>query len=141
MSGWDAADLERVGRAEELELASRRDDGTLSGFTTMWVVRVGDAAYVRSARGPEGAWYRRALRYGAGQLRAGGVRADVGFAHLLADDAETHAALDAAYHQKYDRYGPQVVGSVVGPGAAAVTLRLDPPARASATHEDETKGA
>jgi len=69
----------------------------------MWVVRVGDSAYVRSARRPSGQWYRRALR----------------------DDAETHRALDAAYHVTYERYGPQIVGSVVGPAAAAVTLRLD----------------
>jgi hypothetical protein len=126
MSVWRAEDLDRVGQAEELELASRTDDATLSVFTTMWVVRVGDAAYVRSARGPAGAWYRRALRYGAGRIRAGGVETDVAFARVPAAETETHEALDAAYHAKYDRYGPQVVGSVVGPEAAAVTLRLDP---------------
>ena len=37
-----------------------------------------------------------------------------------------HAAIDAAYHAKYDRYGPRIVGSVVGPAAAAVTLKLVP---------------
>ena len=47
------------------------------------------------------------------------------FEHLNASDAETHRALDAAYHVTYERYGPQIVGSVVGPAAAAVTLRLD----------------
>jgi len=126
MNAWDESDLFRVGRAEELQLASRRPDGSLSVFTTIWVVRVGDAAYVRSARGPEGAWYRRALRYGEGRIRAGGVEADVSFEHISADDAELHAALDAAYHGKYDSFGPAVVGPVVGPDAAAVTLRVDP---------------
>jgi hypothetical protein len=33
---------------------------------------------------------------------------------------------DAAYHAKYDRYGPAIVGSVVGEKAAPGTLRLDP---------------
>jgi hypothetical protein len=33
-------------------------------------------------------------------------------------------ALDAACHAKYDRYGPQIVGSVTGPQAHAVTIRL-----------------
>jgi len=126
MSAWSEADLDRVGGAEELDLASRRDDGSLSVFTTMWVARAGDAAYVRSARGPTGAWYRRAVRYGVGRVRAGGVERDVTFEQIPVDEAETHAALDAAHHAKYDRYGPQIVGSVVGPDAAAVTLRLDP---------------
>jgi hypothetical protein len=31
-----------------------------------------------------------------------------------------------AYHAKYDRYGPGIVGSVVGPEAYAVTIRLVP---------------
>jgi hypothetical protein len=126
MSVWKAEDLDRVGRAEELELASRKDDSSLSVSTTMWVVRVGDAAYVRSARGPGGAWYRPALQHGAGRIRAGGVDADVAFAQVPAAETETHEALDAAYHAKYYRYGIQIVGSVVGHDAAAVTLRLDP---------------
>jgi hypothetical protein len=37
-----------------------------------------------------------------------------------------NAALDAAYHAKYDRHGPQIVGTVVGPEAAAVTIKLAP---------------
>ena len=37
-----------------------------------------------------------------------------------------HGDIDAAYHAKYDRYGPQIVGSVVGPAAAAVTLQVRP---------------
>ena len=32
--------------------------------------------------------------------------------------------IDAAYHTKYDRYGPTIVGSVTGPQAHAVTIRL-----------------
>ena len=58
-------------------------------------------------------------------MRAAGVETAVSFEHLNASDAETHRALDAAYHVTYERYGPQIVGSVVGPAAAAVTLRLD----------------
>jgi hypothetical protein len=37
-----------------------------------------------------------------------------------------HAAIDAAYHAKYDSYGPNIVGTVVGPAAAGVTVRLVP---------------
>ena len=36
-----------------------------------------------------------------------------------------HGEIDAAFHAKYDHYGPQIVGTVVGADAASVTLRLD----------------
>jgi hypothetical protein len=39
---------------------------------------------------------------------------------------EAQAAIDDAYHVKYDRYGAAIVNSVVGPELAPVTLRLQP---------------
>src|SRR5690242_13278162 len=45
---WSADELERIGAAEELQLASRRPDGSLRPFVTIWVVRAGDDVYVRS---------------------------------------------------------------------------------------------
>lgn len=39
---------------------------------------------------------------------------------------DVFAAIDAAYHAKYNRYSPTIVGTVVGPQAEAVTLRLLP---------------
>ena len=39
---------------------------------------------------------------------------------------EPDSGFHAAYHAKYDRYGPRIVGSVVGPNAEAVTIRLVP---------------
>jgi hypothetical protein len=123
MSGWTTADLERIGTSEELQLASRRSDGTRSGFVTMWVVRIGDGLYVRSAGGPDRPWYRSALGAGAGIVRAGGIERRVTFSRVETSD-EVNDAIDAAYHAKYDRYGPRIVGSVVGPKAHAVTIRL-----------------
>ncbi|HKH04858.1 MAG TPA: DUF2255 family protein [Acidimicrobiales bacterium] len=123
MTAWTSDELDRIQAAEELQLASARSDGSLRPYVTMWVVRVGDDAYVRSAYGPANPWYRRARSSGVGRIRAGGVERDVSF-----DEAETgvHAAIDAAYHAKYDRYGPRIVGSVVGPQAEALTIRLVP---------------
>ncbi len=123
MSTWTSEELDRIGAAEELKLASLRRDGTLRPYVTMWVVRAGDDLYVRSAYGPNNPWFRRAKTSGAGRIRAGGLERDVAFAEA---DPGVHAALDAAYHAKYDRYGPGIVGSVVGPDAEAVTLRLVP---------------
>ncbi len=41
--------------------------------------------------------------------------------HLLSRDSHHDA-----YHAKYDRYGPQIVGTVTGPGTHDVTIRLVP---------------
>ena len=123
MSGWTGEELRRAGRAEELQLASRRSDGTLGPYTTMWVVRSGDDIVVRSAGGPRRPWYRRALASGRGRVRVGGFERDVAFISAAAD---TQDAIDAAYHAKYDRYGPTIVGHVTGHAAHGVTVRLVP---------------
>jgi hypothetical protein len=122
-TSWTNDELSAIGRAEELELASLRTDGTLRPYVTMWVVRSGDDLYVRSARGPAGRWYVHALHARAGRIRAGGLERDVIFADPALD---VHAGIDAAYHAKYDRYGPAVVGTVVGQSASRVTIRLLP---------------
>jgi hypothetical protein len=128
MTMWNDEELGRIGDAEELQLASERRDGTLHSYVTMWVVRAGDDLYVRSAYGPDNPWYRRARASGAGRIRAGGLERDVTFADGSLD---VNAALDAAYHAKYDRYGPNIVGTVVGPGAGAVTIKLAPRSQSS----------
>jgi len=122
-AAWGAEQLNRIGGAQELELASRRRDGSLRAFVTMWVVRVGGDVYVRSAYGAENPWYRRAKASGVGQIRAGGVERDVVFAPASAGVMD---AIDAAYHAKYDRYGRQIVSHVVGPDAHRFTIRLVP---------------
>jgi len=120
---WTPEELDRVGQAEELQLATRRRQGGLSRYVTMWVVRVGDGLYVRSAYGPDNPWYRRARAAGAGRVRAGGVERDVRFASA---DSAVQGDIDAAYHAKYDRYGPRIVGSVTGRDAHPLTVRLTP---------------
>jgi uncharacterized cupin superfamily protein len=75
------------------------------------------------------------------------VERDVTFAEA-ADDV--HADIDAAYHAKYDQYGPKIVGTVVGPEAAAVTIKLEQPSANRVffspidtdnwEHDDETGG-
>jgi hypothetical protein len=120
---WPLSELESIGAAEELRLASRRPDGSLRPYVTMWVVRAGGDLYVRSAYGPDNPWYRRATASGAGQIQAGGIQRDVSFAQA---EPAALGDIDAAYHAKYDRYGPRIVGSVTGPSAHHVTLRLIP---------------
>jgi hypothetical protein len=101
-------------------LSSCRRDGTLRPYVTMWVIRASDELYVRSARGPNNPSFRRPSPGGTGRIRAGGLERDVSFAEA---DPSMHAAIDAAYHTKYDRYGERIVGGVVGSQAHRVTIR------------------
>ena len=126
MTAWSEEELSRIGDVTELQLASTGPNGTLRSYVTMWVVRVDDDLYVRSAYGPDNPWFRRAKASGTGRIRAGGVERDVTFAE---PGASVHANIDAAYHAKYDSYGPQIVGTVVGPQAKAVTIRRVPRSR------------
>ena len=121
MTTWTPEELDRIGQAEELHLATRRRDGGLSRYVTMWVVRASEDLYVRSAYGPGNPWYQRATAAGEGRVRAGGVERDVTFE---SSESAVQGDIDSAYHAKYDRYGPQIVGSVTGPEAHAVTVRL-----------------
>jgi len=142
MTSWSSQELARIGEAEELQVAPTRPDGAERPYVTIWVVRAGDDLYVRSAYGSSNPWFRRAQASGTGRIRAGGVERDVTFAGAPPD---ARAAIDAAYHAKYDRYGPTIVGTVVDPQAGALTLRLVPrsgnapgPTRSKATETTPT---
>ena len=58
MTTWTSDELNKIRGAEELEIASLRRDGTLRKPVTIWVVRLGDEFYVRSAYGRTAAWFR-----------------------------------------------------------------------------------
>ncbi len=122
MTDWTAEELAGF-EADELDLASRRPDGSLRPFVTIWGVRLGNDLYVRSAHGPDNPWFRRAIASGDGRVRAGRVERDVAFE---APGPEVDADLQRAYHAKYDRYGPKMVGTVVSPDATRSTLRVVP---------------
>ena len=123
MSTWTRDELSRIARATELQIASRRVDGSLREFVTIWAVRAGDDIFVRSAYGSDNPWFRRAMRSGRGRVRAGGVERDVTFE---VPDPAAADRVTAAYHAKYDRYGPSIVGSVVSPEAVRSTLVVRP---------------
>ncbi len=123
MNGWSPDELARIARTDELELASRRPDGSLRRYVTIWVVRAGNDVYVRSAYGYDNPWFQRAIRSRLGRIRAGGVERDV---RLDVPGPEVAPQIDAAYHAKYDRYGARMVGTVVSPEARRSTLRVAP---------------
>lgn len=123
MAGWTSDELTKIGSAEELQLASRRRDGTLRKSVTMWVVPYGDSLYVRSVNGRSGAWFRGAQVRHEGHIRAGGVERNVSFVDAEHDIADQ---IDAAYRSKYRRYAANIVGAIVSPQARSATIKLVP---------------
>jgi hypothetical protein len=121
-SGWTSNELDRIGAADELHIAARGCDGILRKPVPIWVVRVADDLYVRSWRGPAGAWFRAARARGEGHISAGGVDKDVAFADA---GQEVNDAIDAAYRDKYGRY-PSYVEPMISDQARATTLKLMP---------------
>ncbi|MDX1612786.1 MAG: DUF2255 family protein [Candidatus Promineifilaceae bacterium] len=123
MSKWTDDELNRIGKAEELEIAPARGDGTLRKPTTIWGIRVGDDLYVRSYRGRDGAWFRAAQTSQEGRIWAGGVEKDVTFVEV--SDANLNAQIDDAYRSKYQRY-PQYVAPMLTAEVRATTIKLVP---------------
>jgi hypothetical protein len=123
MRPWTSEELAIFGDPDEIRISSLRPDGSARPPITIWIARLGDELYVRSAYGPDNGWYRRARASRAGMIQAGGRSADVAF-----EDADPGVAeqLHDAYHAKYDRYGARIVATVVSNEAAAATLRLVP---------------
>ncbi len=123
MTTFTSDELNRIGRAEELELASLRKDGTLRNPVTIWVVRVGQDLYVRPVKGPTGPWFRGTQTRHEGRISAGGVEKDVTFVDA---DRSLNDQIDAAYRAKYRGYAANIVGSILTPQARSGTLKLLP---------------
>ena len=123
MTAWTSDELTKIGNAEELELASRRRDGSLRRPVTIWVVRHGDDLYVRSVNGRTSAWFRGTQVRHEGLIRAGGVEKDVTFVDAAPD---LNDQIDAAYRTKYRRYAASIIRSIVSPEARSATIKLVP---------------
>src|SRR4051794_41728959 len=100
---WTTEEPDRIGAADEVQIAARGPDGSYDPYTTIWVVRAGEDLYVRSWRGSRGRWYRHALTAGAGRGRAAGIERDVAFTQ---PGAAPHEDLDRGDRAKYPRPDP-----------------------------------
>ena len=123
MTTWTSNELNKIGTAEELEIASLRRDGTLRNPVTIWVVRHGDGLYVRSVNGRTAAWFRGTQVRHEGHIQAGGVDKDVTFVDA---DPAINDQIDAAYRTKYRRYAASIISHIVSPGARSATIKLVP---------------
>ena len=123
MTQWTSDQQNKLGSAEEVEIAWVGLDGKLRKPVTVWVVRHGDDLYLRSVGGRSGQWFRGTQERHEGRIWAGGVQQDVAFVdadHAIDDE------VDAAYRTKYRRYAGRILNSVLTPEARAATLKLVP---------------
>lgn len=123
MTKWTADELNKIGRADELQVASLRPDGTSRKPVTVWVVQHGGDLYVRSVRGPDAAWYRGTQQSHESSVTSGNVEKRVLFERA---DLALNGQIDAAYRAKYRPYPESYVDSIVAPIAQSTTIRLVP---------------
>jgi hypothetical protein len=122
MTSWTDDELNNIDAAEELEIAALRPDGTSRKPVTIWVVRVEQGIYVRSAYGTNAAWYRATKVRHEGHIEVASLRKDVTFE---AADPAIVDQVDAAYRNNR-RHGAQYVNSVTTAEAQSKTLKLVP---------------
>jgi hypothetical protein len=121
---WHNDQLNRIAGSEELQITTARPDGTQRRWMPIWVVRVGDGLYIRSAEGRASDWYRHATQHNSARVRAGGIEADV--TRRPAGDPALNAQVSAAYQAKYGDQGSWLAMFLRAP-ATETTLRLDRP--------------
>ncbi len=124
MTPWKNEELDKIGAADELELAPLRRDGTLTKPVTIWVVRVGGNLYVRSYKGRRGSWFRAVQARHEGRIQAGGVEKHVTFVEEA--DPGINDQVDIAYRTKYRSHGSRYVDPMVAADARATTTKLVP---------------
>ena len=128
ISAWTSTELAALDRTDEIEVSTRRSDGTLRNPRIVWVVRQGQSFYVRSVNGPEAAWYRGVQSRHAGAVTAGPLGRQVKFVEAgdhVGDEPGLDDKLDQAYRAKYGRWtGP--VQRITAQPARMTTLRIDP---------------
>lgn len=125
---WASTDLAAIDGADEIQVSTRRADGTLRTSRIVWAVRKGDSFYVRSVNGPAAGWYRGVQSRHAGAVTVGTLDRHVTFVEVgehAGDDTGLDDTLDEAYRAKYGRWSAPVKRITAQP-ARETTLRIDP---------------
>jgi hypothetical protein len=122
MIGWTAQDASRIGSRQEVQISTRRWDGSLAEPRTIWIVDSADRLFIRSTNGRTAGWFRAAIASGRGVIRVGSQTVDVAFAEAAGGDL---GAVDAAYRRKYGRYA-SVVDHLEDTGPRSATLEVHP---------------
>jgi hypothetical protein len=120
-SGLDRATLVNLDESVEVDMVTPRRDGSQSR-RPIWVVVVDGNAYVRSYRGENGAWYRRARADGEATIGVEGRAIEVGVEPV--SDDETNRKVSDAFRAKYGERSPGPTETMVNDEVSRTTLRL-----------------
>lgn len=117
MERFDTEMLELLRTQEEIDIEPRG-----AGRTTIWVVVVDGAAYVRSVKAEAGKWWQAVRAEPHASLHVAGLTLPVRAAPI--QDAGVNAAVSAEYLRKYaaSPWAPPIVRAEV----LGTTLRLEP---------------
>ena len=121
---FDPETLQTLDRTYEIDIETSRAEGAPVHRVTIWIVVDGDAAYVRSVRGPAGRWFREMVANPSGAVHVGGSSVPVR-THAAADPASV-AHVSDAIKEKYEARWPGPTASMLREETLATTLRLEP---------------
>jgi hypothetical protein len=120
---FDASTLDRMRDTREIRLQTTSLHGTATHRTIIWIVTVGDEAFIRSVRGPAGRWYREARERPEVVVHVEGE--SIPATAVLANDSETIETVSDAFTAKYGKRSPSTA-SMLRPHTLETTLRLEP---------------
>ncbi|MDQ6673234.1 MAG: DUF2255 family protein [Chloroflexota bacterium] len=121
---FDRDTLRLFDETAEIDIETSRGAGAPVHRATIWIVVDGDAAYVRSVRGPAGRWYRELLANPRGAVHAGGATVPV--QAYPSTDSATVARVSDALIRKYQARWPGPTASMLRDEVLPTTLRLEP---------------
>jgi hypothetical protein len=101
-------------------------NGSQRHRTTIWVVVVGKAPYIRSYRGARGRWYREILRSRRAVVHAG--RKKIPVVAAPTKSAAINTRVDRGYRDKYGGEWPDETKDMLLAKVKKTTLRLAPAA-------------
>jgi len=119
---FDAAVLDLLGAAVEVEIETRPDPAAAWHRVIIWVVVDGGEVFVRSVRGTRGRWYREIRSNPLGALHADGAVIPV--RAVPAADAPSIERCSRALARKYA--GDPSLGYMLEPDVLETTIRLVP---------------
>ena len=90
-AGWSREQVERIGKAGELQIATKRADGTLRRWVPIWVVCVGEQVFVRTWYRRDTGWFGHVLDSRRARIRVPGLEADVDVEDVGEDPAASCA--------------------------------------------------
>jgi hypothetical protein len=121
---FDANTLQSLDRALEIDLETSRADGAPVHRVTIWIVVDGDAAYVRSVRGPAGRWHRELTANPRGAIHVDGQHLAIQAKPV--EDAETRTRVTEALKHKYEQRWPGPLSGMLRDEVVPTTMRVEP---------------